>query len=204
MLLQGAVRERRRSREVALAEECHGASREAWSSPRNAAPDRPCLLCQSVEPETIHERSRVGWRPSRVGCALVTEVNLSYPRGKDRGAAQRGRGQESNTPPPACCWSLPGRTGRLREGWEGEWVVGKGAPNETPKPARRVGWGRGVGARESRAHQDEDGWRRPLACAKRETQVPSARASCPRVDACGTGDMGTDASWIFMENDHRC
>ena len=85
--------------------------------------------------------------------------------------------------------------GRLREGWEGEWTGGKGAPNATPTPSRRVGWGLRVGARESRVHQDEDGRRRPLACEQRGTKGPSARASCPRVDPRGTGDMGTDASW---------
>jgi hypothetical protein len=36
-----------------------------------------------------------------------------------------------------------------------------------------VGWGIGVGAQESWAHQDEDGRRRPRACGKRGTQVPS-------------------------------
>ena len=43
-----------------------------------------------------------------------------------------------------------------------------------------------------------------LACEKRETKVPSERASCPRVDTRGTGEMRTDASWASMENDHRC
>jgi hypothetical protein len=37
-------------------------------------------------------------------------------------------------------------------------------------PQGSVGWGIVVGARESRAHQDEDGWRRPLAGEKRETK----------------------------------
>ena len=88
-----------------------------------------------------------------------------------------------------------GAHGRLREGWEGEWTGGKGAPNATPTPSRRVGWGLRVGARESRVHQDEDGRRRPLACEQRGTKGPSARASCTRVDPRGTGDMGSDASW---------
>ena len=34
--------------------------------------------------------------------------------------------------------------GRLLEGWEGEWEGGKGDPNETPRPSRRVGGGIGV------------------------------------------------------------
>jgi hypothetical protein len=73
-----------------------------------------------------------------------------------------------------------GEHGRLREGWEGEWAVGKGDPNDTPKPARRVGWGLGVCARESRVHGDEHPWRRPLACGKTGAKVPSERASGPR------------------------
>jgi hypothetical protein len=46
--------------------------------------------------------------------------------------------------------------GRLPEGCEGERKVGKGDPNETPRPSRRVGWGIVVGAWESHVHQDED------------------------------------------------
>jgi hypothetical protein len=34
--------------------------------------------------------------------------------------------------------------GRLREGCQGEWAGGKGDPNDTPRPSRRVGWGIGV------------------------------------------------------------
>jgi hypothetical protein len=67
-----------------------------------------------------------------------------------------------------------------------------------------VGWGIAVGAQESWAHQDEDCRRRPLAFGKMGTKVPSARASCPRGMYCGAGEMGTDASWMSMENDQRC
>src|ERR1051326_9157768 len=35
-------------------------------------------------------------------------------------------------------------------------------------------------------------------------KVPSERASCPRGMHRGAGEMGTDASWIAMENDQRC
>jgi hypothetical protein len=38
---------------------------------------------------------------------MVTEVNLSYPLSKDRGAAQSGRDKEMNTPPTSFCVSLP-------------------------------------------------------------------------------------------------
>ena len=34
--------------------------------------------------------------------------------------------------------------GRLREGGQGAWTGGKGAPNDTPRPSRSVGWGLGV------------------------------------------------------------
>jgi len=46
--------------------------------------------------------------------------------------------------------------GRLPEGCEGEREVGKGDPNETPRPSGGVGWGIVVGVQESWAHQDED------------------------------------------------
>jgi hypothetical protein len=36
------------------------------------------------------------------------------------------------------------------------------------------------------------------------TKVPSERASCPQGMHCGAGEMGTDASWMSMENDQRC
>src|SRR6266487_6529156 len=36
------------------------------------------------------------------------------------------------------------------------------------------------------------------------TKVPSERASCPRGMHGGAGEMGTDASWMSMENDQRC
>jgi len=85
--------------------------------------------------------------------------------------------------------------GRRLEGGQGEWAGGQGDPNNTPMPSRRVGGGRGVGARESRGQGDSSPWRRPLAFAKRATQVPSARARGPRVDTRGPGAMGTDASW---------
>src|SRR6266851_851210 len=77
-----------------------------------------------------------------------------------------------------------GEHGSLREGCQGEWEVGKGDPNETPTPSRRVGWGIVVGARESRVHGDADPWRRPLACGKTGAKVPSERASCPRCIPC--------------------
>src|SRR5512132_239558 len=73
-----------------------------------------------------------------------------------------------------------------------------------PDGLTEVGWGIVVGAQESWARQDEDGWRRPLAFGKMGTKGPSECASCPRGMHGGAGEMGTDASWISMENDQRC
>jgi hypothetical protein len=70
--------------------------------------------------------------------------------------------------------------GRPHEGCEGGWEVGKREPNETLTPLWGVGWGRVVGARESRAHQDEDGRRRPLASEKTGPKVLCGRESCTR------------------------
>ena len=39
--------------------------------------------------------------------AVITEANLSSPLCNTWGAAKRGRGKASNTPPTACCVSLP-------------------------------------------------------------------------------------------------
>src|SRR5437867_2001374 len=59
-------------------------------------------------------------------------------------------------------------------------------PQRNSKASGSGGWGVGVGGRESRLHQDEDGWRRPLAFGSTEykeesaNKVPSERVSCPR------------------------
>ena len=56
-----------------------------------------------------------------------------------------------------------------------------------------VGWGIVVGAQESWARQDEDGWRRPLAFGKMGPKVPSERASCSRAVGRGyVGEMGSN------------
>ena len=88
--------------------------------------------------------------------AMVTQVNLFYPvcilgsRKERKGQlATRHLHHSSNH-------VLHDEHGRLLEGCQGEWEVGKGDPNETPMPSRRVGRGIVVCARESRVHQDED------------------------------------------------
>ena len=170
----------------------------------NAGPDRPCLCCQPVEPASRHERCEEGprltgdgGRGGRGPPVLPSVQRLGSRR------ERRGQGEEHATCRVLCASSRSNTGGVVRD-VKASGSGGKGDPNATPTPSGRVGWGRGVCTRASRAHQDEDGWRRPLACEKRETQGPSARASCPRVDTGGTGAMGTDASWNAMENNHRC
>jgi hypothetical protein len=131
------------------------------------------------------------------------QVNLMRPWRK-MGEPQRGDGAFSNTPPPACCLSPALGTRETWEAGEGQWRGGKREPNESLDGLTGVGGGRGVGAQESWAHQDEDGWRRPRACGKMGPKVPSARASGPRGMHGGAGEMGTAASWLSMENDQRC
>jgi len=53
--------------------------------------------------------------------------------------------------------------------------VGRREPYEMPMPAWGVGRDIIVGARESRVHQDVDGWRRSLACGKTGTKVLGER-----------------------------
>jgi hypothetical protein len=68
-------------------------------------PDLVCEVSQaSLKSSTSGERKEQG-RPETV--AKVTEVNRFSPLSKAWGAAQRGRGQESNTPPPSCHLRLP-------------------------------------------------------------------------------------------------
>ena len=94
------------------------------------------------------------------------------------------------------CQPAPGR--RL-SGCQAQWGRRERAPSHaSARPQRRVGGGRGVGAPENGVHGEGPPWRRPRACEKRATQVPSAGARCPRVDTGGTGDMGTDAAWALQ------
>jgi len=132
----------------------------------------------------------------------VSQVNLILPCEQSR-EPQRAEGAPRNTPPKSSHLSptvgtreIPGRMGRMVE-------VGRREPDENPMPSWEVGRGIVVGARESRAHQDEDWRRRPLACGKTGPKVPSERASCLRVNACGAGEMGRNASWL-TERDRRC
>jgi hypothetical protein len=78
--------------------------------------------------------------------AKALQVNLTYPGGRlGSRRARKGQPVTRHLTHSVCVFYT--EHGRLREGWEGEWDVGKGDPNETPRPARRVGWGRVVGGR---------------------------------------------------------
>src|SRR5439155_24704158 len=95
---------------------------------------------------------------------------------------QRADGAIRNTPPTSCRKkSSMTEHGRLLYGCEEQWGSSEGeTPHESSMAWGTVGRGIGVGGRESRAHGDEDPWRRPLACGKTGAKVPSERASCPR------------------------
>jgi len=134
------------------------------------------------------------------------QVNLMLPWRKT-GEPQRGDGAFSNTPPTAFCWSPPLWTREAGQGMERRVDSRKGETlDETPMTLASDGWGVVVGARESRAHQDEDWRRRPLACGKTGAKVPSERASCPQVDSYGAGEMRRNALWCSLttEKDRRC
>src|SRR5436309_14339263 len=83
------------------------------------------------------------------------------------GAAKRGRGKESNTPPPAFHVRLPGGTREAFRGMPRHVERRKGeTPDAMPMSRRGGGWGGGVCMWESHGHQDADGRRRPRACRK--------------------------------------
>jgi hypothetical protein len=120
-----------------------------------------------------------------VAKAKALQGNLSSPGGR-LGSRRARQGQPGTRHlPQAVCVFHP-EHGRLRQGGQGAWAGGKGAPHDTPRPGRRGGWGLGVCAWGSHGHQDEDGRRRPPACGRtKDTEsaahkVPRARGSCPR------------------------
>src|SRR4029450_1601987 len=128
----------------------------------------------------------------------ASQVNLMLPCEQSR-EPQRAEGAPRNTPPKSSWLSpivgtreIPGRMIRMVE-------VGRREPYENPIPSWEVGRGIVVGGQESCPHEDEDSWRRPLACGKTGPEVPSERASCPRGKHCGAGEMGRNASCAHGE-----
>ncbi len=65
-----------------------------------------------------------------------------------------------------------------------------------PRPARRGGWGGGVGTWARYGPQEADGWRRPRACGTLGAKGRSDRVSGPRGMPGGAGARRTDAAWI--------
>jgi len=112
--------------------------------------------------------ARIGARARRCR-AMALQGNLPSPGGA-LGSRRARMGPPGTRHLTHSVWVFYTEHGRLREGWEGAWDGGKGDPNETPRPSRRVGGGRGVCTRESRGHQDEDGGRRPLAFGKKKSK----------------------------------
>src|SRR5213593_2229710 len=85
--------------------------------------------------------------------AVVTAANLSSPRCKAWGAAKRGRGKASNTPPPAFRVRLPWRTRASLARAVQERGEEAGETRTAIAEALQAGrWGRGVGGWESPIH----------------------------------------------------
>jgi hypothetical protein len=83
------------------------------------------------------------------------QVNLLLPWRKT-GEPQSGDGAFSNTPPQPFRLSPSLGTRETCEACQGKWRVGQREPNAMPDGLTGVGWGIGVGARESRAQPDAD------------------------------------------------
>jgi len=82
--------------------------------------------------------------------------------------------------------------------------VGRREPYENPIPSWEVRGGIVVGVRESRAHQDEDGWRRPPACGNEPEQRYSAHAQAVhRACTVEAEEMGRKAPHVCEEMDQR-
>ena len=78
--------------------------------------------------------------------AMAIQVNLPSPVCR-LGSRRERMGQPGTRHLHHSVCVIHTQHGRLLEGWEGEGEGGKGDPNETPRPSRRVGWGRGVRGR---------------------------------------------------------
>ena len=167
--------------------------------------------------------ARVGVR-ARIFLVMAIQANLIYPVCR-LGSRRERMGTPATRHLPHSVCVIHTEHGRLLEGWEGEWAVGKGDPNETPRPSRRVGWGRVVRGRSRRPHGESSPRRRPLACGSTEykeesaNKVPSERVSCPReFFLVYAGEMASHTGALLwmppqwkqrlhgspMEMDHRC
>ena len=162
------------------------------SPPGNASPDTPCFrgLPANLKP-TVHVGVRpngdLGYGSSKgyTGQPVLPRVTL--------GSRRERTGQEATRPLPHGMCVLHDEPGKLFKACEGGWEGGKGDPHETPMILKSGGEGVGVGGRESRPPQDEDGRPRPLAFEKTETKGRSERVSSPWVNSWGVEERGRDA-----------
>src|SRR5207253_872816 len=128
---------------------------------------------------------------SRGGECLGLQVPLRLPWRKT-GEPPSGDGACRN-PPPTAGWVRP--AWGTREPWEegeGPWRVGQREPNDTPDVLTGVGWGPGVGAQESWAHQEEDCRRRPLAFGKTGPKADSGKFESKRLCSYNRGTTWGD------------
>jgi hypothetical protein len=121
----------------------------------HAGPDRPCLCCQPVEPESSHERCESGPLPTGDG-GRGDRGHPVLPFVQRLGSRTERMGQGEHATYLVLFASSRSNTGGFVRDGKASGHGGKGDSHEMPTPSGRVGWGRGVGARESRAHQDED------------------------------------------------
>ena len=168
-----------------------------------ANPDLPCLRGQRESRNfPAVGRSRVT-QSRRVKCSGHTAGQPDVPCGQSR-EPQRVDGASSNTPPTASCLSPTRRTREIPGRMPTTVAVGRREPDESRRPAWEVRGGIGVGGRESRAHQDEDGWRRPPACGNEPDQRYSAHAQAVhRACTVEAEEMGRKAPHVCEEMDQR-
>jgi hypothetical protein len=152
-----------------------------------------------------------GGAKARGDKAKALQVPLPSPGGS-LGSRRARQGQPGTRPLTHAVCVCQAEHGRRRARGQGAWAGGKGAPNATPRPARRVGGGRGVGGRSRRPHGASAPWRRPLASGRladtgrgRTKSPATAHAGHePNARACWRNGMqhgGTAVDAIAMETD---
>jgi hypothetical protein len=146
-----------------------------------AAPDRPCLRWQPIEPAIIHERGESGPKPRSGGACSGRRAAPVLPSVPRLGSRKERTGPGEPRHLPRSVRVCQAEHGRLLWGCEEQWGRSEGETlHASSKPQGRVGGGIGVCGRERRPHRDKDPGRRPLAFGKTGGKVPSERASCPR------------------------
>ena len=152
-------------------------ARHAGSAPRGGASAR-----------RGRGRARPGTRPAPAGCL---------------GRRRARTGPRATRPLPQAVYGIQAAHGRRREGWEGEWAGGQGAPNDPPRPARRVGGGRGGGGRSRRPHGAGPQGAGPAPGAVRRTKgdgaprPPRTRKLATRGGRVAAGARGANPSAVL-------